>query len=242
MMPLIAVPCRRLQHGGEPGRSAQGVLVSYLAALSRVGAAAFLIPIQSSEAVLHALGVADGLLLVGGEGVGTVGRVGAGLSTVDEARDVAESALAKAAFEKGLPVLGICRGMQVLNVALGGRNAPISPSGPQTIRHANSWDDKTSYHHPVQLSAGSLLCRLVDGRASVPVNSAHSDAVHTVAPGFEPSAVAPDGIVEAMEFMRGAPFVGVQWHPEALVADGDQLALGLFQWLHDRAVMYRSRP
>lgn len=175
------------------------------------------ITMTPAEAVL-ALEECDGLLLSGGPDVEPE-RYGqpekrAQCHGFDAARDELEFALAKAAVEMNMPVLGICRGAQVLNVAFGGTLVADLP----TKQHGQV--DGTDGRHPIEVEPGSLIkriCRVVDGE----VNTAHHQAVERLASVFEPSATAPDGVIEAFEAADattgGRPFIlAVQWHPERM--------------------------
>lgn len=136
-------------------------------------------------------------------------------------RDRLELGLARAALARGLPVLGICRGIQTLNVAAGGdlwQDLPSQYPGALVHKEPDEDRDRRRLLHPVTLSPDSLTGRLLDCR-ELPVNSIHHQAVRRVAPGFRVVATAPDGVVEAIESTE-APFVlGVQWHPEELWED-----------------------
>ena len=139
-------------------------------------------------------------------------------------RTAAELALVRGAIERGLPLLGICGGMQLLAVALGGTLIQHIPEAePASLPHeqANPRDEPG---HDIDILAGSAL-HAITGRTSMPVNSAHHQAVRT--PGRATvSARAPDGIIEAIEteaMTAGRIFcLGVQWHPEFLIDDGDR--------------------
>jgi putative glutamine amidotransferase len=128
----------------------------------------------------------------------------------DERRDTFELGLVRAALDRGLPMLGICRGMQLLNVALGG--TLVQDLAPVTsLEHevADPWDRPV---HDIEVEPGSLLARAV-GASRARVNSAHHQAVDRLGDGLRVTARAPDGVIEAFEDERGLLF-GVQWHPE----------------------------
>jgi len=141
----------------------------------------------------------------------------------DEARDELELALVREAFRLGLPVLGICRGAQVLNVALGGSLIQDIPSrcGVDPGLHDRGGSDEAVEAHQVVIAAGSRLARLV-GAELATVNSRHHQAVLRVAPGLRAVAwhrePGQGGLVEAVEAEAADRWVvGVQWHPENLV-------------------------
>ncbi|MDL2344313.1 gamma-glutamyl-gamma-aminobutyrate hydrolase family protein [Deinococcus sp. MIMF12] len=134
-----------------------------------------------------------------------------GLGEVDEERDAFETALYRAAREQGTPVLGICRGMQVLNVLEGGTLHQHLPDVPGVWADHAQVARPPALGHEVSLKPGSLLERAHGAAAWV--NSHHHQAVDTVAPGLTVTATAPDGVVEGIE---GDGLLGVQWHPEML--------------------------
>jgi gamma-glutamyl-gamma-aminobutyrate hydrolase PuuD len=153
----------------------------------------------------------DGLLFAGGVDVAPrhYGQEPEPSVEVDEERDQFELPLARRAIEAGLPVLGICRGMQLLNVVAGG----------SLIQHleGHAADDASdrSGQHAVRVAPGSQLGALL-GRAEIPVNSRHHQALREpeLAPGLTPTAWSPDGVVEAFERPGDGFLLAVQWHPE----------------------------
>jgi putative glutamine amidotransferase len=146
-------------------------------------------------------------------------------------RDEMELTLSRWVVDDGKPLLAICRGIQVLNVALGGSlYQDIGDQVPGASRHA--WHDghpRDHLPHRVAINAGSRLASIV-GATSLPVNSLHHQAIKSVASGLIVVAQAPDGIIEAAE-VEGHPFaLSVQWHPEELTG-GDARARKLFEAL-----------
>jgi len=176
----------------------------------------------------------DGLLLTGGEDVHPR-HFGEepykAIEAVDEDRDRLEIELVRCARERDLPVLAICRGIQVLNVALGGDLFQDIPSqSGSTLAHTQSTLSDTSWHS-VDVAPDSLLARILrPGRLSV--NSWHHQACRRVAEGLAVAATCPaDGLVEAVEDPSRAFLLGVQWHPELSAAAGDADSKRLFQAL-----------
>lgn len=137
---------------------------------------------------------------------------------VDDARDNTEIPLAQVALRSGIPVLGICRGIQLINVAAGGTLWQDLPTEcPSRVTHMEppAARDRTRRLHTVRVAPGTRLARIV-GEGDLEVNSIHHQAVRTPAAPFAITAQAPDGVVEAMEGAGPAFAVMVQWHPEDL--------------------------
>lgn len=242
MPPVIGLPTYHPWTQGAPDRRAVEMRTSYCRAVAAAGGAPLLLPLIEDEAALNRLyGLLDGLLLCGGGDVaaGFYGLEDRGkLRTVDPARDRFELDLTRRALADGLPLLAICRGLQVLNVALGGTLIQDIPSEcPNNIRHATPPSLPPDHiAHEVVVAPGSRLARalgLDEGAANAPiavaVNSRHHQAVADVAPGYVVSARAPDSVSEAIEPAdTGAGWVlGVQWHPENM-APADAAAASLF--------------
>lgn len=149
------------------------------------------------------------------------------LGAVNPFRDEFELALALEALQADLPTLAICRGMQLLNVAAGGGLIQDIESCVSGAHAHNVAAPRWLPTHPVSIARGSILQMVVE-RDSIMVNSFHHQAVDPVAPGFEVTARAEDGVVEAIEKAGSRFTVGVQWHPEALAGRYPE-ALRLFR-------------
>ena len=142
-----------------------------------------------------------------------------GTVEVDPERDRIDFALFEQARRAGAPVLGICRGLQVVNVALGGTLVQDIPEErPSDVVHARSREEKTRLDHTVAITPDTRLAALA-AAAEVRVNSRHHQAIETVAPGLAISGTSPDGLPEAVESAGDAWVVAVQWHPENLAGD-----------------------
>jgi putative glutamine amidotransferase len=189
---------------------------SYVAPLQRAGGIAVLLAVDA-RAPLELLDRIDGLLLIGGADLDPA-AYGASRDPATEGtypdRDRFEIALLRAALERGLPVLGICRGMQVLNVALGGTLAQdlAGPDGRQPHRKVKGTFDGND--HTVTLAPGSLAARAV-GEDEHLAHCHHHQAVLSLGEGLVVSGRAEDGVIEAIELADGRWGLGVQWHPEA---------------------------
>lgn len=185
----------------------------------------------------------DALLLGGGVDVDPA-RYGTPLLSdgnveVDAERDEIDFSLLAEALRSGRPVLGICRGIQVINVAFGGTLVQdIGIERPSTVVHQNADDEKARLDHRVTISPGTRLASIA-GAPEVAVNSRHHQAIARVAPGLAVSATAPDGVPEAVESGRETWLIAVQWHPENLAAD--PVSDGLFSEFV-RAARQGSRP
>ena len=196
--------------------------VSYSQAIELAGGIPLILPLTSDRKVLdHFLTSCGGLMLIGGGDVNPrryraklTAAEREALSGVDDVRDAMEIYLVKKAARQDMPVFGICRGIQVMNVAFGGTLLPDLPGHrnpkPDALAHPLEWTE------PRQLP----VCKRV--------NTSHHQAVDRVADGFEVVARAPDGVVEAMEWPGKRFCCAVQFHPERLVKVAPQF-LRLFQ-------------
>jgi putative glutamine amidotransferase len=212
---------------------------AYTRAVEQAGALPLVIPPLASVAEASTLlDAVDALLLTGGEDVAPA-RYGAPahpkLGPVNEKRDATEIALLEAAQARATPTLTICRGVQLLNVALGGSLVQDIPSErPSEIVH-DSPHERDARVHDVAVKAGSHLASAL-GATRLPVNSFHHQAIDEVAEYLRVTAWAPDGIIEGIEWANDDWWVlGVQWHPEELIATAEPWDRGLFRALVERA-------
>jgi putative glutamine amidotransferase len=218
LRPLVGMPVGAvLEYTGLPYFGLNG---QYLTALKTAGADVVLLPAgqPAAEAILERL---DGVLFPGGLDVDpsyygespspALGRVNADL-------DALEAPLATLARERGLPILGVCRGHQMVNVALGGSlYQDITADGVSSFDHWAPLERGRDYlAHTIRLAPGSHL-REIAGSDEVDVNSFHHQAVKQVAPGLRVNATSPDGVIEGLESADGLVLT-VQCHPESLVA------------------------
>ncbi len=210
----------------------------YTEALLAVGAVPVMLPLPSDLSVLpDCLSRLDGLLLSGGDDVdpthyGETQHWVCG--DVTPLRDSFEIALCREAIRHRLPLLGICRGVQVMNVAQGGSLfQDLKSEYPgETLAHQQKQLSRYT-SHAVQFSEDSALAAIF-GCNALQVNSHHHQAVQKVAPGFTITATAPDGVIEALEYPELPFCIGVQWHPERLVeSQKDTLHRRLFEAFAD---------
>ena len=217
MRPVIALTSRKSGRADTWRVPVTAVGRTYLDAIARAGGQPVVLPpldvtLDDLAATLRRF---DGVCLPGGPDVDPrrygAGEVHAEVGSVDADHDALDLAVARSAVELGLPLLGICRGHQVLNVALGGT----------LVQHI---DDHRFVHHAVELTPGSLVAAAVGHE--VPVgHSVHHQAIDRLGAGLVVTGRADDGTIEAVE-LPGRWVVGVQWHPEDTAAeDPDQQRL-----------------
>jgi len=220
MRPVVAVTAPRRT---DAGRERVALNVAYVRALERAGLLPLVVPtILDPAHAGDALPAARGLVLTGGEDVDPARYHAAPhpkLGEVDRRRDAAELALIAAARERRMPILAICRGIQILNVGAGGTLYQDLPSErPGTVDHQGD-----AARHGIRIAAGSVAAEVFGGAVNATVNSRHHQAIKDLGAGLRATAWAEDGVIEAAE--RAAPgdswLVAVQWHPEDL----DELAL-----------------
>ena len=210
----------------------------YFEAVTRAGGIAVLLPPQPVDAEVadRVLDSLDGLIITGGKDVDPARYGQEPHATTDEPRpdrDAWEDALLTAAIDRGLPFLGICRGLQVLNVSLGGTLHQHLPDVIGSTRY-NAGYGRFS-ENAVEVHAGTVTGDLLDDAAALAVHSYHHQAVDELADGLVVSARSDDGTIQAVE-LAAVPFgLAVQWHPEENADD-----LRLFAGLVEAAQDYRA--
>ena len=228
-IPIIGVPCRADASAQYHNLPLFGMGQRYVEDLTEAGAAPVLIPLALPPAAVEATARhLDGILLAGGEDVAPslYGQVShPALGRVTPARDELEIALCKVALQRKTPILGICRGIQVLNVATGGTLfQDLASQRPEGLRHDYHFPEfpRDRLSHNVTLQPGcGLAATLGDG--DLPVNSMHHQAVRDLAPGLAITARAPDGVIEGVEHPGKRFALAVQWHPEEMVERHPQM-------------------
>lgn len=209
----------------------------YINAVIENNAVPVLIPVTENYNILdHLLENVDGILLTGGEDIDPLlyNEMNSGLSIdVCSERDRAEMHIIKQSLERHYPILGICRGFQILNVFFGGSLYQDIPAQyGDMIRHTHVMTEREALHHEISFSPDSYIGGLF-GHERVSVNSRHHQGIRRLGEGLIVSAVADDGIIEAFEDLTGE-IVAVQWHPENIrgVSDGCR---SIFRDLVERA-------
>lgn len=227
------VPVTRL--GGWRTDAAAGGRL-YVDALDRAGAAVALLPAVAPEAVADLVAHLDGLVLQGGGDLNPATYGQEAIETVygvDDPTDVFELALVRAAIAAGVPTLAVCRGIQVLNVALGGSLHQHIGGRPGLGDHGAPGVAGGGSRTPVRLEPGSLAA-VAAGATDVVGSCHHHQALDRIGEGLTVTGRAPDGVVEAVQLDGAAWVVGVQWHPEDTAAT-DPAQHGLFAELVRRA-------
>ena len=221
---------------------AEGYYASVLAA----GAVPVVIPpFEDRDALAATLETVDGLLLSGG---GDLNPLFLGEEPVPELhginarRDLAELLLTRLAYDRQIPILGICRGIQVLAAALGGSVCQDignrTTEGRPPVKHDQQLD-RACASHTVRITGDSLILRPLLGTETIPVNSFHHQAVRNPGPHLRVCATAADGVIEAVESAEHKFILGVQWHPECFILRGDECMMPLFRWLAGEADSFR---
>ncbi|MBJ7458497.1 MAG: gamma-glutamyl-gamma-aminobutyrate hydrolase family protein [Thermoleophilaceae bacterium] len=226
---------------GEPPHREICLGIPYLNSVQQVGAVPLIIPPMHRDTIESVLETVDAVCLSGGPDIdpSTYGQAPhEKLGPTELATDYFELELARAADARGMPILAICRGMQVLNVARGGTLHQHIPDiyGDEAETHRQ----KELGHHPsheVAVEPGTLLARTI-GSATAEVNSFHHQSVEKLGANMRISARSPEGIVEGVEALDRDFVVGVQWHAESLTNRGEHEAL--FRGLADAASRYRD--
>lgn len=195
----------------------------YLRAIRNAGGIPMIFPMEVTEDDLRDLvTLTDGVLFTGGDDIHPFlygEETDAKCGNVSQPRDSMEMALVPLVMEFGKPIFGICRGIQILNTAMGGtlyQDIPSQFKSELSIAHRQPFAYKVP-SHTVDITPGTLLSRILgEEHASIAVNSMHHQAIKDVAPGLEVCGYAPDKMIEAV-YAPDYPFLlGVQWHPEHL--------------------------
>jgi putative glutamine amidotransferase len=226
------------------GAERTGLNVGYLRSVSAAGGVPLMLsPLIGASLAARALDGVDGLVLTGGEDIDPAwynSDRSPLLNPPSRERDLFELALFAAARQRELPILGICRGIQLINVALGGtlyQDLPSERPGPVDHNPAGTRTDRS---HAIRLKPESLAAEAL-GATSLRVNSFHHQAVRELAPGLVATGWSEDDLIEAVEGTEGQPWIlAVQWHPEEMYADVAAPERGLFRTLVERAEAFAT--
>ncbi len=228
--PIIGLPCAISTN--KDGLTTYVINQKYITALIRCNASPVLLPIELStqDIQLH-MQTCDGFMLSGGGDLDPAifnGEPHERVYGIDPLRDTFEISLVKVLMGAQKPLMTICRGTQVLNVAMGGSlYTDIASQVPDAQRH--DWFPgypRDRIAHQVHLEGGSILQDIFD-KPDIPTNSLHHQAIKDVGEGLKVTAIAPDGIIEGLELPSHPFLLGVQWHPEWL--QDDPRTMKLFQ-------------
>lgn len=215
---------------------------SYALSILEAGGVPVLIPVCTDIEILREMVKRlDGLLLTGGGDINPLFAKEDPIPQLQEyniIRDQYDFTLVKLATDRCIPIFGICRGHQVINLAFGGNNYQDIYSQRQTptLKHSQSVSREYG-SHTVLIEKESQLFNIM-GTDSLVVNSFHHQAIKDVAPGFHVSATSPDGIIEAMEGRPAYPIFSVQWHPEKMAVRPDQQMQRLFHYFVNEAKLF----
>lgn len=234
--PIIGITCNTLLAEGTvlPGMIRAFVNTDYVNAVTKAGGIPLLLPpaIDSAVAKEQVMAV-DGLIMSGGPDVDPqlygeepLEKLGC----INHSRDKYELSVIKAAAQLKKPILGICRGIQILNVAYGGTlYQDVSLIEGANLKHFQAVTERDALWHTVTVTPDSTLASIL-GEESILVNSFHHQALKTAAPGFNITAYSKDGVIEAIELPGDHFVLGVQWHPE-MIAEKHPAMLALFETL-----------
>ena len=215
----------------------------YRSVLEAGGVPLLIPPYPEREALLETLSRVDAVLLTGGADIDprymNEEPDYSLLHGINPPRDEQELLLALLADARSLPILGICRGVQTIAAAFGGsvHQDIYAALGQQLLAHDQEPVERGVATHDVIMKPGSRLARIFGSR-QLAVNTFHHQAVSRVPSGFEVVATSPDGVIEGIEAIDGRSIIGVQWHPESFIMNGDECMMPLFRWLVDEAALY----
>ena len=245
MQPFIAIAAGEFINSGEPWLPVvYGQFHTYTDAIVRASGVPFIVPLTTDKTILRRLyEQCDGLLLPGGSDLdpetynmphssNKINGATHPLQTrISPPRDRQEEQLLEWALEDDKPVLGICRGMQLINVFLGGSlHSDIDMNLPSANNHEAGIHKKNFHHlaHQLRIDAGSRLAKVM-GTGTIPTNTLHHQTIKKLGKGLVATAHAEDGVIEAIELPSKSFVIGVQSHPEALEAEVEPLWRELFE-------------
>jgi putative glutamine amidotransferase len=228
--PVVGITVDREEPGGYSKFPWLALRENYCRAVSRAGGAPVLLPpeperVESYLSLIHGVIVSGGAFDIDPALFGAADRHST--VTTKDARTAFEWAMTRRALDRDIPVFGICGGQQLLHVVLGGTLIQHIPDeAPGALNHEQS-NPRDQPGHRVRILDGTRLHRIV-GVGEMEVNSAHHQAAKDVPVGVAIAAIAEDGVIEAIETPKYRFCIGVQWHPEFEISEGDRRLFGAF--------------
>jgi microsomal dipeptidase-like Zn-dependent dipeptidase/anthranilate/para-aminobenzoate synthase component II len=215
----------------------------YYQSVLKAGGIPFIIPpFYETDRLGELLDRLDGIIFSGG---GDINPLLLGeepireLHSITPERDLQELLLARLAYDRQIPMLGICKGIQIINAALGGTNYQDIHTQMEGIRIKHSQDQDRRYpSHQVSITDGSILAKLFG--TELAVNSFHHQACKTAAPCLTVTAMSTDGVIEAVESNEFKSILGVQWHPETYILRNSTEMLPIFEWLIEESAEFKQ--
>lgn len=239
--PIIGITGNFGEKGCELGEG-------YFESVLKAGGTPIIIPpFENRDALANVLDHIDALILSGGGDINPLfvdEEPSPKIHSVNHKRDLCELLLTRLAFDRQIPILGICRGIQTLTVALGGTIwqdiEGVEPRlGKICVCHDQKLDRRFA-SHTISVSSDSTVLRSIVGQETIAVNSFHHQAVHNCGPHLRPCAFSADGLIEAVESTEFKSILGVQWHPECFIMCGNECMMGIFRWLCNEAQSFAS--
>lgn len=231
MKPVIGILSEVMieKEGKFLGEEKDYVTVNYVKSIANAGGIPVILPVVDDEFTVAQLGSVDGLLISGGFDVNPLiygEEPHKDIGFVRPDRDMHDICAIRTAYKMGKPILGICKGIQILNVAFHGTlYQDISEIKGSYIAHSQNAKPEIPTH-TVEIKRGSILHKLIGNTAYV--NSFHHESVKDVAEGFDITAMSKDGVIEAIEKTGSRFVVGVQWHPE-MMSHVDEDSMKIFK-------------
>lgn len=229
---------------GNFGEKGCELAEGYYESVLKAGATPVIIPpYEDTDALINTLEHIDGLLLSGGGDLNPLfleEEPIRELHNINYKRDLSELLITRLAYDRQIPILGICRGIQVLTAALDGElyQDIYSQCEGHLLKHSQDLDRRYA-SHTVQLTENSLISKIFN-ESTIAVNSFHHQAVKAPGPHLKICATAPDGIIEAVESSEYKSILGVQWHPECFALRQDESMRPVFNWLINEAASFRQ--
>lgn len=236
--PLIGISCTFSENEFSSVRK------TYTESVLKSGGLPILIPITTSEEDLRLiLSQINALILIGGEDIDPSyykEKPIKQLGDINKVRDTYDFLLIQLACESNLPILGICRGLQAINVFFGGSLYQDIPSqyADNSVNHQQKEPSRIATH-TLQLHPNSMLAA-VTGKSELHTNTHHHQAIKEIATGFRATAWSSDGIIEAIESNQGLPIWAVQFHPEGQAFEEDPTLLSIFHFLTEQAIAFQQ--